>query len=236
SHPCATKKKHEDRNAILSKHKQEQSKRHGCIRTLNSVSKKLMNICEVQKLTAKNGNIPQRTADDNIVPKAAATDGVQSAILWLYGSSISVLTLMFLSLMVRMMIMLTGRHKRQFRRHFTNHTCRVQNSLGVDADMQWSLDWHLSLNDEQCAHISLEGDASNAFDAHSDYGPENFRCSTDDPARLARNYSHGIPDTLWDPGRTAFCIRQPICLLRTYEGRNPHYACATGCYEDGCGP
>ncbi|GAA47728.1 leucine-rich repeat-containing protein 67 [Clonorchis sinensis] len=38
--------------------------------------------------------------------------------------------------------------------------------MDVDAAKQWSLDWHLSLNDEKCVHISFGGDSANAYVVH----------------------------------------------------------------------
>ncbi|GAA47256.1 hypothetical protein CLF_100137 [Clonorchis sinensis] len=46
--------------------------------------------------------------------------------------------------------------------------------MDVDAAKQWSLDWHLSLNDEKCVHISFEGDSANSYVMHGEKGPEDI--------------------------------------------------------------
>ncbi|KER30285.1 hypothetical protein T265_03236 [Opisthorchis viverrini] len=46
--------------------------------------------------------------------------------------------------------------------------------MDVDAAKQWSLDWHLPLNDEKCVHVSFGGDSANAFVMHGEKGPENI--------------------------------------------------------------
>ncbi|KER23973.1 hypothetical protein T265_08269 [Opisthorchis viverrini] len=46
--------------------------------------------------------------------------------------------------------------------------------MDVDAAKQWSLDWHLPLNDEKCVHVSFGGDSANAFVMHGEKGPENL--------------------------------------------------------------
>ncbi|GAA52811.1 pol-related protein [Clonorchis sinensis] len=38
--------------------------------------------------------------------------------------------------------------------------------MDVGAAKQWSLDWHLPLNDENCIHISFGGDSANSFVMH----------------------------------------------------------------------
>ncbi|KER32101.1 hypothetical protein T265_12853, partial [Opisthorchis viverrini] len=47
--------------------------------------------------------------------------------------------------------------------------------IDVDAAKQWSLDWHLPLNDEKCVHVSFGGDSANAFVMHGEKGPENIK-------------------------------------------------------------
>ena len=44
----------------------------------------------------------------------------------------------------------------------------------VDAAKQWSLDWHLPLNDEKCVHMSFGGDSANSFVMHGEKGPEDI--------------------------------------------------------------
>ncbi|KER32541.1 hypothetical protein T265_01417 [Opisthorchis viverrini] len=46
--------------------------------------------------------------------------------------------------------------------------------MDVDAAKQWSLDWHLPLNDEKCVHISFRGDSANAFVMHGENEPEKI--------------------------------------------------------------
>ncbi|KER23639.1 hypothetical protein T265_08534 [Opisthorchis viverrini] len=46
--------------------------------------------------------------------------------------------------------------------------------MDVDAAKQWSLDWHLPLDEGKCIHMSLEGDSANAFVVHGEKGPENI--------------------------------------------------------------
>ncbi|GAA27777.2 116 kDa U5 small nuclear ribonucleoprotein component [Clonorchis sinensis] len=46
--------------------------------------------------------------------------------------------------------------------------------MDVDAAKQWSLDWHLPLNDEKCVHMSFGGDSANAFVKHGEKGPEDI--------------------------------------------------------------
>ncbi|GAA49927.1 protein-serine/threonine kinase, partial [Clonorchis sinensis] len=43
-----------------------------------------------------------------------------------------------------------------------------------DAEKQWSLDWHLPLNDEKCVHMSFGGDSANSFVMHGEKGPEDI--------------------------------------------------------------
>ncbi|GAA48575.1 hypothetical protein CLF_101771 [Clonorchis sinensis] len=43
-----------------------------------------------------------------------------------------------------------------------------------DAAKQWSLDWHLPLNDEKCVHMSFGGDSANSFVMHGERGPEDI--------------------------------------------------------------
>ncbi|GAA48468.1 hypothetical protein CLF_101648 [Clonorchis sinensis] len=46
--------------------------------------------------------------------------------------------------------------------------------IDVDAAKQWSLDWHLPLNDEKCVHMSFGGDSANSFVMHGEKGPEDI--------------------------------------------------------------
>ncbi|KER24776.1 hypothetical protein T265_07661 [Opisthorchis viverrini] len=46
--------------------------------------------------------------------------------------------------------------------------------MDVDAAKQWSLDWHLPLNDKKCIHMSFGGDSANAFVMHGEKEPENI--------------------------------------------------------------
>ncbi|KER32081.1 hypothetical protein T265_01853 [Opisthorchis viverrini] len=46
--------------------------------------------------------------------------------------------------------------------------------MDVDAAKQWSLNWHLPLNDEKCLHVSFGGDSANAFVMHGEKGPEKI--------------------------------------------------------------
>ncbi|GAA30349.2 DNA mismatch repair protein MSH6 [Clonorchis sinensis] len=46
--------------------------------------------------------------------------------------------------------------------------------MDVDAAKQWSLDWHLPLNDEKCAYMSFGGDSANSFVMHGEKGPEDI--------------------------------------------------------------
>ncbi|GAA52423.1 hypothetical protein CLF_108022 [Clonorchis sinensis] len=52
-----------------------------------------------------------------------------------------------------------------------NHSC-VTKMLECKRSRQWSLDWHLPLNDEKCVHISFGGDSANSF-VHCAKGPED---------------------------------------------------------------
>ncbi|KER20869.1 hypothetical protein T265_10676 [Opisthorchis viverrini] len=46
--------------------------------------------------------------------------------------------------------------------------------MNVDTAKQWSLDWHIPLNDEKCVHMSFGGDPANAFVMRGEKGPENI--------------------------------------------------------------
>ncbi|GAA53809.1 cell division cycle 20-like protein 1 cofactor of APC complex [Clonorchis sinensis] len=46
--------------------------------------------------------------------------------------------------------------------------------MDADAAKQWSLDWHLPLNDEKCVHMSFGGDSANSFVMHGEKGPEDI--------------------------------------------------------------
>ncbi|GAA58133.1 hypothetical protein CLF_113601 [Clonorchis sinensis] len=46
--------------------------------------------------------------------------------------------------------------------------------MDTDAAKQWSLDWHLPLNDEKCVHTPFEGESANAFAVHYENGPEDI--------------------------------------------------------------
>jgi hypothetical protein len=40
--------------------------------------------------------------------------------------------------------------------------------MNIDSAKQWSLDWHLPLNDKKCVHMSFGGDSLNAFVIHGE--------------------------------------------------------------------
>jgi hypothetical protein len=42
--------------------------------------------------------------------------------------------------------------------------------IDIDSTKQWSLNWHLPLNDEKCVHMSFGGDSRNAFVIHGEDG------------------------------------------------------------------
>ncbi|GAA56098.1 hypothetical protein CLF_109900 [Clonorchis sinensis] len=46
--------------------------------------------------------------------------------------------------------------------------------MDVNASKQWSLDWHLSLNDEKCVHLPFGGDSASTFVANEENGPEDI--------------------------------------------------------------
>ncbi|KER30098.1 hypothetical protein T265_13228, partial [Opisthorchis viverrini] len=46
--------------------------------------------------------------------------------------------------------------------------------MDVDAANQWSLHWHLPLNDKKCVHMSFGGDSMNVLVMNGEKGPENI--------------------------------------------------------------